>query len=145
MVYFFCLFVLRLVLLEEWYPPHNSAWPGSLPLWVKPRRASLCAPSDSCCGCAALFIPQHLPQEANVPHLPSGFEGFLPSRRAQLSPSALSASRAGTQRHGVVSASNLSRKLINVGVGGSTLKRNLSCSTEGVTLTIAALGGKQPY
>lgn len=45
----------------------------------------------------------------------------------------------------MVSASNLCRKLINVGVGGSTLKQNLSCSTEGTTLKIAALGGREPY
>ena len=70
---------------------------------------------------------------------------FYPAEGLSSPLSSLSASRAGTQRHGVVSASNLSRKLINVGVGGSTLRQNLSCSTEGMTLKTAALGGKQPY
>lgn len=41
-----------------------------------------CLPFHRCC-CAELFTPQHLPQEANVLHLPSGLEGFPPSRRAQ--------------------------------------------------------------
>lgn len=91
---------LKPALREEGHPPCNSAALSSLPLRVKARTLR------------SLSQVLHLPQEVNVPHLPSGLEGFLPSRRAQPFPPCALGVLCSTQRHGVVSASHLSRELI---------------------------------
>lgn len=126
-------FFLRPALLEEGYPPHNSAWPSSLPLWIT-------LPSVQCRSHCSTFLRRQMFLISLL-----DVKDFYPAEGLSSPHFEGSASHAGMQRHGVVSAPSLSRKLIKVGVGGSTLKQNLSRSTEGMTLKTAALGGKQPY
>lgn len=92
------------------------------------------------CRAVHTTAPSFLPQEADVLHLPSALEGFLPSGRAQPSLPALLVSCAGAQRHSMVSASHLSRELIKPWCGREHTDTEFQLLSGGYDLKNCCLG-----